>query len=180
MEERIANIMINKSGGNSGRNSKNYRVSLPSLWIKQLGISEDNRQVTLQFDGECIRIAPVRSKDYQTFLIEGRKQNHQMQILYFYDDDTLCTKICADLSSCQVAVENLTDDLLRTAMGNNPDPSWKDYQDFLEERCIPRQRDGLRSYLKELGLDQYDAFEIIRKTEGRMAEDHHWIRIVEG
>ena len=49
MEEQIANIMINKSCGNSGKNSKNYWVSLPSSWIKQLGISEDNLQVTLLF-----------------------------------------------------------------------------------------------------------------------------------
>ena len=51
---------------------------------------------------------------------------------------------------------------------------------FLESRCVPRQRDGLSHYLAELGLDRYDPLEIIRKTAGRMAEDHFWIKILEG
>ena len=59
-------------------------------------------------------------------------------------------------------------------------PTWAEYEAFLQERCIPKTRDGIQFYLKELGLESYDPFEIIRRTEGRMAEDHHWIKIVEG
>ena len=50
---------------------------------------------------------------------------------------------------------------------------------FLEERCIPRQRDGIREYLGVLGLDEYDPWEIIKRTKGRMAEDQQWIEVVE-
>ena len=69
---------------------------------------------------------------------------------------------------------------LSTAFGVNQMPAWDDLNAFLESRCIPRQRDGLQYYLAELGLDQYDPLDIIRKTEGRMAEDACWIKIVEG
>ena len=51
---------------------------------------------------------------------------------------------------------------------------------FLESRCVPRERDGLQYYLEELGLDEYDPLAIIRKTQGRMAEDNCSIKIMEG
>ena len=37
-----------------------------------------------------------------------------------------------------------------------------------------------RRHYKELGLEKYDPLEIIRKTEGRMAEDNCRLVIVEG
>ena len=49
-EERTANILINKAGGNAGPDANGYRVALPSAWMKALGISEGSRTVTLQFD----------------------------------------------------------------------------------------------------------------------------------
>ena len=36
-EERTANILINKAGGNAGPDAKGYRVALPSAWMKALG-----------------------------------------------------------------------------------------------------------------------------------------------
>ena len=49
------NIMINKAGGNSAANTKNYRVSIPADMIRELGVTEDNRSVTLTFqDGKII------------------------------------------------------------------------------------------------------------------------------
>ena len=41
------NIMINKAGGNSGANTKNYRVSIPADMIRELGVTEDDRSVVL-------------------------------------------------------------------------------------------------------------------------------------
>lgn len=50
------NVMINKAGGTAGKNSVNYRLSLPADMVKALGISEADRGVTLEFDGEKIII----------------------------------------------------------------------------------------------------------------------------
>lgn len=41
------NIMINNAGGNSGKNTKNYRVSLPADMIHTIGVTEDDRSVVL-------------------------------------------------------------------------------------------------------------------------------------
>ena len=117
---------------------------------------------------------------YEAFLREARRQGHDLLRLNYYDGDTLCTKICADKVTRCLAVDNLVDDPLSTAFGVNTSPTWEDLEDFLEERCVPSQRDGLQYYLRELGLDHYDPLAIVRKTQGRMAEDNCWLDIVEG
>ena len=40
--------MINKAGGTSGKNTKNYRISIPVGMIKALGVTEDDRSVVLE------------------------------------------------------------------------------------------------------------------------------------
>lgn len=49
------NIMINKAGGHSGENTKNYRVSLPADMVRELGVTEEDRSVTLTCeDGKIV------------------------------------------------------------------------------------------------------------------------------
>lgn len=49
------NIMINKAGGASSKNTKTYRVSIPVGMIKELGVTEDDRSVILTCeDGKII------------------------------------------------------------------------------------------------------------------------------
>ena len=50
------NIMINKAGGNSGANTKNYRVSIPADMIRELGVTEDDRSVTLNCENGILTI----------------------------------------------------------------------------------------------------------------------------
>jgi hypothetical protein len=65
----------------------------------------------------------------------------------------------------------------KTAFGNNAMPTWEDFILFLEDRCIPRERAGLREYLEVIGVGEYDPLEIIRVTSGRMAEDNQWLHV---
>lgn len=44
------NIMINKAGGNAGKNSKTYRISLPAEIVKELRVTEEDRAVVLEWD----------------------------------------------------------------------------------------------------------------------------------
>lgn len=50
------NIMINKAGGNSGANTKNYRVSIPADMIRELGVTEKDRSVILSCENGTIII----------------------------------------------------------------------------------------------------------------------------
>lgn len=180
IEQRKAKILINKAGGTAGADAKNYRVALPSAWINELGIDEESCEVVLQFDGESITIRRAVSGGYSDFVDTARRHGHELLVLHFYDGNALCTKICADRTMRTLAIENHTADVLRTAFGVNQNPTWDDLQELLESRCVPRQRDGLRYYLAELGLEKYEPLEIIRRTEGRMAEDNCRLVIMEG
>ena len=48
--------MIQKAGGNSGKNSVNYKISLPAQMIKDLGITKENRSVILTYENNSIVI----------------------------------------------------------------------------------------------------------------------------
>lgn len=175
MEKRIVNVIIQAPGGTAAKNSSTYKLSLPSSWVKEMGISEENRQVEMKFDGTSITI--TKKLDMKDFLQGAKKIGREILVLFYYDDKTLCTKIAADYTEKSICVENFVPNVLRTAFGNNEEPTWEDYLLFLEERCIPKSRAGLRQYLDEIGVDEYDPLEIIKKTSGRMAEDQQWIKV---
>lgn len=50
------NIMINKAGGASSKNTKTYRVSIPVGMIKELGVTENYRSVLLTCENKKIII----------------------------------------------------------------------------------------------------------------------------
>ncbi len=175
MERRIAKINISSAGGTASSGSKTCKVTLPTSWVEEMGISRDHRELELTFDGTAIMLS--RRLSGPEFASRQLVQGHEVRVLRFYDGDILCSTIYADFTGQAVAVENQPIPLVKTAFGNNSLPSWEDFQRFLEERCIPRQRAGLREYLETLGLDEYDPLAIIEKTGGRMAEDQQWLTI---
>ena len=93
-----------------------------------------------------------------------------MLFLYKYKDE-VCTEIRVDYDKETVEVKNLIDSNLKKAFGINGHPSFKDWEDLLEERCFDRNADGRKLRLRELGLDYYDPYEIVLKTEGRLEGD---------
>ena len=56
MEIRKMKLLVNKAGGNAGKNSCNFRVSLPASWIREMGLNENIRNLELTFDGYKIII----------------------------------------------------------------------------------------------------------------------------
>lgn len=175
MEKRIANIIIQNPGGTASKASSSYKVALPSTWVNQLGVNADNRQLLLSFDGTTITISKVIS--FEKFIETKRQAGHKLLLLSYYDGDTLCSQIAADDTDQTLCTKDFVSDFLKTAFGNNQLPTWEDYLHFLEDRCIPHARAGLREYLETLDLEEYDPLEIIKKTSGRMAEDDQWIRL---
>lgn len=101
------------------------------------------------------------------------------QILYYMNRDKICTKIYVDFLEEKIEIENETDDVLYRAFGCKENPDWSDFEFFLEDRCFPRTRDKMKLILKDLGLQSYDPWQIVQKTQGRMAGDYQWIKFVE-
>ena len=172
MERRIAKLIVGKAGGTAGKDSKTYKVSLPSKWVAELGFTESKMEIS--FDGERIMISPHLSMD--KFLEKKRSLGHKLMKFEFYDGELLCTKMIADFTDETLSVKNETEHIVKTAFGKNETPSWDDFLNFLEERCLPRSRSGIREYLETIGVEEYDPLEIIKKTDGRMAEDNQWIK----
>ena len=56
MEERIAKVSFNKSGGTARGTAITNRITIPTSWIKNLGITEDDRQVKLRLEKSKIII----------------------------------------------------------------------------------------------------------------------------
>lgn len=175
MDIRKARIITGHAGGNASKNSENYKISLPNSWIKKLGLNADNRDLVMEFDGEKITIS--KAVGISEFAEKKKSLGHKVKILKFYNGDILCTLIYADFSDKTVAMENYTDNIVKTAFGKKALPTWEDFTAFLEERCIPRGRSGLREYLEAIGLDEFDPIKIIEKTGGKMAEDDQWLEL---
>lgn len=175
MEKRLAKIIVGRAGGTASKESKTYKISLPTKWVSELNLADAGAE--LCFDGEKIIIAPHLS--LEEFLSQKTKQGHRLLRFNFYDKETLCTKIYADFTDETLCVKNYTENIVKTAFGNNCVPTWLDFENFLEERCVPKTRSGIREYLETIGVESYVPLEIIKKTEGRMAEDEQWIKLEE-
>ena len=175
MEKRKAKINISAAGGTAGKGSKTCKVTLPTAWVDALGIDRENREIELSFDGTKITLCPILSG--AEFATQKRTLGHEVRKLCFFDADRLCTTVYADFTDKTLLAENHISNPVKTAFGNNALPDWEDFQAFLQERCIPKERAGLREYLEALGLAEYDPLEIIQKTGGRMAEDRQWLEI---
>ena len=175
MEKRLCKVNISSAGGTASAGSKTYKITLPSKWLMKMGVSDIDRQLELSFDGE--RIVVSRYMTVDEFKEHVDAKGHSLMILRYYDADILCTTIYIDNDAKEIRISNHTKDVVKTAFGTNEYPTWNEYLEFIEERCIPRGRAGLREYLETIGVDEYDPLEIIKRTEGRMAEDQQWLKI---
>ena len=176
MDLRKAKIIVNTPGGTASKNSKTYKISLPSAWINEMGISE-TRDVEMSFDGKAIVI--TKTLTCEEFVADKKEEGHNLIKLSVYADKTLCAVIFADFTDKTFVFENYTKNAIKLPFGNNATPTWENLEEFLSERCIPKQRSGLREYLEAIGLSEYNTIDIIRKTHGRMAEDNQWIEMEE-
>ena len=100
----------------------------------------------------------------------------KLRLIYMYEN-TICTVIDVDESSREVEIHNYMDKPMFRAFGVNTEPTFEDYEEFIESRCFPRERDKIKLELKRLDIPFYDPIMIIEKTEGRMAEDNFWVKI---
>ena len=177
MERRSVKIMKRKAGGTASAGAVKYAVNIPAGWLSRMGIEKDER-VEMYFDGEKIVVRPGAGTNMQQFRKNAQEKNHCLKEYQLYDADLLCTVILADFTAEQVCVENKVDSILDTAFGVNKAPAWQDFLDFLADRCIPKTRQGLQHYLDAVGVPEYDPVQLVEKTQGRMAEDHKWLKII--
>ena len=47
--KRKAKVMVASPGGTASKTSKTYRITLPNNWVRDMGITEDDRDVNISF-----------------------------------------------------------------------------------------------------------------------------------
>ena len=62
MMEVKRNVMFAKAGGTAGKNSKNYRISLPADIVRELGVTEEDRSVILTCKNGILTIKKAPEK----------------------------------------------------------------------------------------------------------------------
>ena len=60
MKERIVKVTFNKSGGTAKGKAVTNRVTIPTSWIKELGITEEDREVVIKLIDNKIVIEKAR------------------------------------------------------------------------------------------------------------------------
>jgi putative transcriptional regulator len=99
-----------------------------------------------------------------------------LRMLYYYKNH-LCTIIDVDEKNRRVKIRNYQTELIYRAFGKNENPTYEEFEEFLESRSFPRERDKMKISLEELDIPFYEPMLIVEKTNGRMAEDDFWIKI---
>ena len=55
-EDRELNVMFNKSGGNTSKNSYSPKVSIPKSWLDDMGVTLDERGIIASYEDKKITI----------------------------------------------------------------------------------------------------------------------------
>lgn len=100
--------------------------------------------------------------------------------LYYMENKNINTVIGIDMINRKVIFKNYTDNIIKRAFGNKEKVTFEEYEQFLESRCFPPNRDKLKIELEKLNIPYYDPLLIIEKTKGRMADDNLYIEIIRG
>lgn len=109
------------------------------------------------------------------YLNDTPAEGYTLRMTYMYKQYP-CTVIDVDFLNQKIMIQNKTKDMLRRAFGVIEEPTWKDFNDFLKERCFPATRGNAKEILRQLQLASYDPLQIVEKTRGRMAEDDMWLK----
>ena len=102
MEKRLTRINSSAAGGTASAGAKTHKVTLPSRWLQAMGITDENREVELAFDGH--RIVITRVVAIEEFYDEKKAQSHSLKTLKFWNADMLCTTIMADFTDHTLCV----------------------------------------------------------------------------
>ena len=50
------NVIFNKAGGNASKNAMTYKINIPADMIRELGVTEEDRSVTLTCENGVLTI----------------------------------------------------------------------------------------------------------------------------
>lgn len=81
MERRNANVIFGKAGGNASKNAYTCKISLPKSWIDGMGVTMDQRQVTLSFDEDRIIIDRAEGQPIKKVPLANNKKIRRLALM---------------------------------------------------------------------------------------------------
>ena len=108
----------------------------------------------------------VSRQTISKYLNKPLNDNYVMRIDFMYKQK-ICTEIYVDFTHKKINIVNRTNDIMKRAFGINENPTWQDFEDFLADRCFPKERAMCKTILGRIGIDSYDPFQIVEKTNGK-------------
>ena len=97
-----------------------------------------------------------------------------MKLKYMWKNDCVAD-IEYDFMSRKVFVINYTDVIWKRPFGVHLDPSFQDFENFLESRCFPKDRVNRDQLLEDMGLFAYSPYGIVKIMHGVQSDDYGWI-----
>ena len=83
MEERNANIIFGKAGGNASKNSYTCKLSIPKTWVDRMGVRLDSREVKICFDGDVISVRrPETSTNIKRTPLADKKKIRRFALVW--------------------------------------------------------------------------------------------------
>lgn len=138
-----------------------------------VGTEKRAQVLSLCYQGNSMRVIARKTElalsTVHKIITEGAKKSQKVYV--YLDREKPATIIDTCELTHKIYIINFTDDMLSRAFGMNEKPNWDDFKVFLESRCMPRTRYGIREELKQMGIDTYDPFQIVEKTKGRVHGD---------
>ena len=116
----------------------------------------------------------ISRQTVERYLNTAAEDGCTMRLTYMFRRQP-CTVIDVNFLDQQVVIQNKTDDILHRAFGVKENPTWNDFELFLQERCFPRTRGNCKELVQALDLTDYDPLQIVEKTKGRLADDEMWL-----
>ena len=104
-----------------------------------------------------------KEQEIHEYLEQKPAPGYTMRIIYLFRQQ-VSTVIDVNFLEQKIKIRNFTDDLIRRAFGVIENPSWEDFEIFLQDRCFPSTRGNAKDILRELGLTSYDPLQIVEKT----------------
>ena len=62
MEERHMRMIVGTGGGKPGKKTTIYKMSIPIPWARAMGVTKEDSQCIMSFDGKAIVITKGRKK----------------------------------------------------------------------------------------------------------------------
>ena len=60
---RKAKVLFSKSGGTASKNGMTNRATIPTVWVREMGITKDDRDVVLKFENGIITIEKCKDEE---------------------------------------------------------------------------------------------------------------------